>query len=62
MAKRKVCKTCKLFVEGQSCPVCKNSKLTENWKGRIYITSPEESMIAEKVNVKIKGEYAIKVH
>ena len=58
---RKVCKTCKIFVEGTTCPVCKGNQFTESWKGRIYVSNSEKSEIAEKVGLKVKGEYAIKV-
>jgi len=61
MAKRKVCSTCKLFVEGDSCPSCKNNKFTNNWQGRIFILNPEQSIVAQKMGIKVKGEYAIKV-
>ena len=61
MAKKKACKKCKLFVEGETCPQCKISSFTNNWQGRLYITDVQRSMIAEKVGMKMKGEYAIKV-
>ena len=34
---------------------------TPNWKGRINILAPEKSVIAKKIGVDQKGEYAIKV-
>ena len=58
---RKVCKKCKLFVDGPVCPVCKGNHFSENWKGRIYIADAERSEIAKKVGMPVKGEYAIKV-
>ena len=57
---KKACKTCKIFVTGDTCPICKNKQFVENWKGRIAILDPEKSKIAEKVGIKVKGEYAIK--
>ena len=60
MAKKKACKTCKLFVEGNVCPLCKGNIFSNNWQGRLYITDIENSMIAEKIGIKVKGEYAIK--
>ena len=50
-----------MFVEGESCPNCKGNSFSTSWQGRIYITSVESSMIAEKLEIKSKGEYAIKV-
>ena len=61
MAKKKACKKCKLFVEGDTCPSCGSTNFTTSWQGRLFIKDVKQSMIAEKVEVKVKGEYAIKV-
>lgn len=60
MAKKKVCKKCKIFVEGPECPICKGNSFTQNWQGRIFIADSNKSDIAKKIGIKIKGEYAIK--
>ena len=57
---KKVCRKCKIFVEGSECSICKGSDFTDNWKGRIYIVDANKSEIANKIGVKQKGEYAIK--
>ncbi len=59
--KKKACKKCKIFVEGEVCPVCKKNQFSTNWQGRIYFVDPARSTIAQKINVDVKGEYAIKV-
>jgi len=59
--KKKACKSCKIFVEGDECPVCKGSQFVTNWKGRLYIIDANKSEIAKKIGAKVKGEYAIKV-
>lgn len=59
--KRKVCKKCKLFVEGDDCPVCHTSQFSNNWQGRLFVNDANKSEIAKKINHQIKGEYAIKV-
>jgi RNA polymerase subunit RPABC4/transcription elongation factor Spt4 len=61
MAKKKACKKCKMFVEGELCFSCKGNAFSNNWQGRVYISDVENSMIAEQISVKVKGEYAIKV-
>ena len=61
MAKKKACKKCKIFVEKDKCPICKNSSFSDNCQGRIYIKDVERSMIAKEIKVEVKGEYAIKV-
>ena len=58
---RKVCRKCKLFVEGPVCPVCKGNQFSENWKGRIFIADSARSEVAQKMGIGVKGEYAIKV-
>ncbi len=58
---KKVCKKCKIFVTGNSCPLCNGNQFSDNWKGRINITNAEKSEIAKKIGIKVKGEYAIKV-
>ena len=37
MAKDKVCKKCKMFVEGSVCPVCKSNQFTTIYQGRLTI-------------------------
>jgi len=59
--KKKACKKCKIFVDGETCPICKRNTFSTNWQGRIYFVDPARSTIAKKINVDVKGEYAIKV-
>lgn len=61
MVKKKACKKCKIFVEGEKCPICGSDNFSVSWQGRIYVNDASRSFIAEKVNIKNKGEYAIKV-
>ncbi len=61
MSKKKACKKCKLFVDGDKCPGCGSDSFTTSWQGRIFISDAKTSMIAEKVKINTKGEYAIKV-
>jgi RNA polymerase subunit RPABC4/transcription elongation factor Spt4 len=59
--KKKVCKSCKIFVEGDICPLCKKTSFSNNWQGRISFLNTKRSKIAHEMNVDSKGEYAIKV-
>ncbi|HIH31377.1 TPA: DNA-directed RNA polymerase subunit E'' [Candidatus Woesearchaeota archaeon] len=59
--KKKVCKKCKIFVDGETCPICKKNQFSTNWQGRIYFIDAQRSTIAKKILVDVKGEYAIKV-
>jgi DNA-directed RNA polymerase subunit E" len=61
MAKVKACKMCNTIVEeGDKCPTCGSKELTEGAKGRIVILNPEKSEVAKKLNMKEKGNFAIK--
>ena len=60
MAKKKCCKTCKLFVDGGECPVCKTTNFTTTWQGRLQVLDADKSEIAKKIEIGVKGEYAIK--
>ena len=63
MAKAKACKICKTIVEhGEKCTRCDSRELTEGFKGRIAVLNPEKSEIAQKINIKEKGNYAIKTN
>ncbi len=59
--KRKACKKCKMFVEGDTCPTCHEAQFVTNWKGRLNIVDANKSEISKKIGIKVKGEYAIKV-
>lgn len=61
MAKKKACKQCKMLVEGSICPSCKGNAFSTNWQGRLFISDVKNSMVAEKIGIQVKGEYAIKV-
>lgn len=58
--KKKVCKTCRVFVEGGECSICKGTNFSTNWQGRLSVTNVEKSKIAQKLEIKQKGEYAVK--
>ena len=59
--RKKVCKKCKLFVDGNECPLCKGNQFSTNWQGRLNILDAGRSIIAKKIGLESKGEYAIKV-
>ena len=61
MVKPKACKICnRIYESGELCPNCGAKESTENFKGRIVIINPEKSEVAQKLNVKGKGNFAIK--
>ena len=61
MAKENICKKCKLFVDGNVCPVCKGNQFTNIFKGKLQILDANKSFVAEQMEIKEKGRYAIKI-
>lgn len=62
MAKQRACKICKAIVTtGTKCPKCGSEELREGFKGKVFVIDPEQSEIAQKLNIKGKGEYAIRL-
>jgi len=58
---KKICKKCKLFVTGTNCPICKSNQFEDSFKGKLIISDAEKSEVAKKLEIKHKGEYAIKI-
>jgi DNA-directed RNA polymerase subunit E" len=64
MADRLVCRECHRVLEtddGEQCPACGSTSVTEDWAGYVIIAHPEESQIAEEMDVTEPGKYALKV-
>lgn len=57
----KACKNCNRLVEGDVCPVCKESNFSSEWRGYVIIIDAERSQIAERMNVDVPGRYALRV-
>lgn len=60
MVKPRACKICRTVHEEEKCPKCDSREYTESFKGRIVVINPEKSEIATKLNLKEKGNFAIK--
>lgn len=59
--KKKVCKKCKIIVDGNECPICKKNQFSNNWQGHLVVIDPVKSEIAKVMEYPIAGDYAIKV-
>ena len=55
-----MCPKCKRLTSTSTCPVHKDAKLVETWKGRIIVIEPEKSELAKKINIDASGEYALR--
>ncbi len=59
--KEKACKICKtIYLDGDKCPNCGSKESIEGFKGRLVVINPDKSEVAEKLNLKTSGEFAIK--
>ena len=56
----RACKTCLRLVEDEKCPLCKVNT-SQYWSGYLAIIDPENSKIAQKMDLKTQGQYALKV-
>lgn len=55
------CPKCgRVYSEVQKCPNC-NIPLTRDWSGKAAVIDPEKSRIADEMDVKLKGIYALKI-
>jgi DNA-directed RNA polymerase subunit E" len=61
MAKEKACKQCKFIYEGTSCPKCSGTDTVDGFKGKIAVADSTQSEIAQKLGVKEKGVYAMRL-
>lgn len=61
MPKQKACRLCStIFESGEKCPKCGSKEYTDSFKGRMVLLNPEKSEIAGKLNLKEKGNFAVK--
>jgi DNA-directed RNA polymerase subunit E" len=64
MADRLVCRECHRVQDAENedvCVACGSNSLTEDWAGYVVIAHPEDSEIAEEMEVTEPGQYALKV-
>ena len=50
---KKICRKCKLFIEGTNCPICKSNQFADSFKGKLIIMDAEKSEIAEIIIDKV---------
>lgn len=57
---QKACTHCSRITTKERCPVCNNITST-NWSGLLIILNPDQSDIAQELNITLPGEYALRV-
>jgi len=55
------CRECHRVTRDEVCPACGSENLSDDWSGYVVIVEPDESEIAEKMEVELAGKYALKV-
>lgn len=60
MAER-ACQRCKYISYDKKCPIC-DSETSSDWSGLIVVTDPDNSKLAEELNITLPGRYALKVN
>ena len=57
----RACRNCKIIIEENVCPVCKGTDLSDDYSGLLIIFDPESSKMAQKIDIKKEGRYALKI-
>jgi len=57
----RACRDCHRIVKGDDCPVCHSGALSSDWSGYVIIIDPARSRIAQKMDIKTRGKFALKV-
>lgn len=57
----RACRSCKNISEESICPVCKNTEFSDDYSGLLIVLEAENSLLAEKLDTKEPGSYALKI-
>lgn len=57
----KACRNCKIIIEENVCPICKSTELSDDYSGLLVVINPEGSVMAQKMDIKKEGRYALKI-
>ena len=57
----RACRTCKIITDENVCPICKGTELSDDFSSLLIVLDPENSLLAEKLEAKVAGNYALKI-
>lgn len=57
----RACRNCKIIIEENVCPICKGTDLSDDYSGLLIVVEPEGSQMAQKMDIKNEGRYALKI-
>ncbi len=58
---QKACKNCKAIYEGTKCPSCESTESSTDFKGKVSVINPEQSEIAQHLQIKKQGFFALRL-
>ena len=56
----KACKLCNFITEESTCPQC-GDETSKDWQGYVVIVDPTTSKLAQQMNIRMPGSYALRV-
>lgn len=56
----KACKLCNFITEESTCPQC-GDETSKDWQGYVVIVDPNTSKLAQQMNIRMPGSYALRV-
>ncbi len=57
----RACRNCKIIIEENVCPICRGTDLSDDYSGLLIVVDPEGSQMAQKMDIKKEGRYALKI-
>lgn len=57
----RACRVCKIITEENACPICKGTDMSDDYSGLLIVVDPESSQMAQKMEIKKEGRYALKI-
>ena len=57
----RACRNSKIIIEENVCPICKGTDLSDDYSGLLIVVDPEGSQMAQKMDIKKEGRYALKI-
>lgn len=57
----RACRTCRYITDENLCPICKGNEFSDDYSGVLIVLDPENSILAEKLEVEEPGKYALKI-
>jgi DNA-directed RNA polymerase subunit E" len=57
----RACRKCKIITEENACPICRSTDMSDDYSGILVVIDPEGSQLAEKMEIKREGRYALRI-